>query len=222
MRLTTVLIRNAGSALPRLVSLSTGYTTVVKPQCGLLGQKTTQVERDALAATTRLNNKRDHWWRDRGLRTLNILFTIPLMSEYVQGYDASLKNNVQELSVWQDEFHHPKGSLLGILSASYWIVNILVVVSISFLSDRFGRRVAMIMGSMTCIIGTAFITGAVNGTSNSAPLSQSSSSPFLLVRRCGCDRAKPGREIDERPMLPTNFNTIPLNGSKRSRTCMYG
>jgi hypothetical protein len=48
-----------------------------------------------------LSNKQGPWWKDRGLRTLNFLIFIPLMSEYVQGYDASLINNVQNLAVWQ-------------------------------------------------------------------------------------------------------------------------
>lgn len=63
--------------------------------------KSPAVDRNALAQATILNNKSGHWWNDRGLRTLNFLLFIPLMSEYVQGYDASLINNVQQLAVWQ-------------------------------------------------------------------------------------------------------------------------
>lgn len=126
-------------------------------------QANARTNRNVLAATTPLNNKRGHWWNDRGLRTLNILLFVPLMSEYVQGYDASLINNVQQLKVWQNEFHHPHGSLLGILSASYWVGNVLGVCLIAFLSDRFGRRVAMFVGSLICIVGTALCTGSVNG-----------------------------------------------------------
>ncbi|KAF2144281.1 uncharacterized protein K452DRAFT_246580 [Aplosporella prunicola CBS 121167] len=119
-------------------------------------------DRDAIAATMPLDNKTGPWWKDHGLRRLNILLFIPLMSEYVQGYDASLINNIQQLSVWRAEFHDPKGSLLGILSASYWIGNILGVFFIAFFSDGYGRRAAMFMGSAICIVGTALVTGAVN------------------------------------------------------------
>ena len=65
-------------------------------------QVNARTDRNVLAATTLLNNKKGHWWNDRGLRTLNILLFVPLMSEYVQGYDASLINNVQQLKVWQN------------------------------------------------------------------------------------------------------------------------
>jgi hypothetical protein len=63
--------------------------------------KTSKVDRSVVASVSHLNNKSGHWWNDRGLRTLNFLIFIPLMSEYVQGYDASLINNVQQLPVWQ-------------------------------------------------------------------------------------------------------------------------
>lgn len=61
------------------------------------------------------------------------------------------------------EFHYPKGSLLGILSASYWVGNVLGVLFITPLSDRFGRRMAMFFGSVVAILGTGLCTGAING-----------------------------------------------------------
>ncbi|KAH6661707.1 hypothetical protein B0J14DRAFT_333953 [Halenospora varia] len=79
------------------------------------------VDRAVLVEHTLLNNKKGHWWNDKGLRTLNFLLFVPLRSEYVQGFDASLINNVQQLPIWQKEFHHPDGSLLGVIGASYWV-----------------------------------------------------------------------------------------------------
>lgn len=63
--------------------------------------KAPRVDRDVLAFSSHLTNKRGPWWHDRGLLKLNLLIMIPLMSEYVQGYDASLINNVQQLKSWQ-------------------------------------------------------------------------------------------------------------------------
>ncbi|PQE03434.1 sugar transporter protein [Rutstroemia sp. NJR-2017a BBW] len=120
-----------------------------------------KVNAQILSSSSPLTNKRGPWWNDRGLRTLNFLIFIPLMSEYVQGYDASLINNVQQLKSWQTEFHNPHGSLLGIMSASYWVGNVLGVFFITPLSDRFGRRMAMFFGSVVAVIGTALCTGAV-------------------------------------------------------------
>lgn len=51
-----------------------------------------KVDRTVVEGASHLNNKVGSWWKDPGLRTLNFLIFIPLMSEYVQGYDASLIN----------------------------------------------------------------------------------------------------------------------------------
>lgn len=59
-------------------------------------------DRNALAVTTPLTTKSGHWWNDKGLRKLNFLLFIPIMSEYIQGYDSSLINNVQLLKTWQE------------------------------------------------------------------------------------------------------------------------
>lgn len=59
------------------------------------------VDAGVVAGASKLSNKHGPWWHDKGLRHLNFLIFIPLMSECVQGYDASLINNVQNLVVWQ-------------------------------------------------------------------------------------------------------------------------
>jgi len=60
------------------------------------------IDRQALEATTPLSNKTAPWYKDRGLRTLNFGLTFLLFSEFTQGYDASLINNIQQLNRWQD------------------------------------------------------------------------------------------------------------------------
>lgn len=124
--------------------------------------KTSHADRQALESTTPLTNKTGPWWRDSGLLKLNLLLFFPLLSEYTQGYDASIINNVQQLSRWQSDFHHPHGQILGLMGASYWVGNIVGVVLISFLSDRLGRRISLISGAVLCILGTGIATGAVN------------------------------------------------------------
>jgi hypothetical protein len=67
----------------------------------MLFRKSAKVDRSVVAEGSHLNNKHGPWWNDHGLRTLNFLILVPLMSEYIQGYDSSLINNVQQLPVWQ-------------------------------------------------------------------------------------------------------------------------
>ncbi|KAJ9239361.1 hypothetical protein DTO166G5_2530 [Paecilomyces variotii] len=118
------------------------------------------VDRQALRDTNLSNNKDVPWWKDRGLRKLNFMLFFLMFSEFTQGYDASLINNVQQLTVWQREFHHPHGNILGAMSAAYWIGNIIGVVFISSVSDRFGRRWCLMLGSILCLAGTGLATGA--------------------------------------------------------------
>lgn len=61
-----------------------------------------RAERDALAATAPTDNKTGPWWRDSGLRPLNLGLFFLMFSEFTQGYDASLINNVQQLTRWED------------------------------------------------------------------------------------------------------------------------
>ncbi|KAH8811137.1 sugar transporter [Xylogone sp. PMI_703] len=120
------------------------------------------INRHALETTTPSDNKSKPWYRDSGLRPLNFGLFFLLFSEFTQGYDASLINNVQQLTRWQKDFHHPGGSLLGLLSASYWVGNVIGVVFIAWVSDHFGRRVSMVFGSIQCLIGCAICTASVS------------------------------------------------------------
>lgn len=64
--------------------------------------KEKEFERRALEETTIANNKDVMWWKDSGLLKLNSMLFFLMFSEFTQGYDASLINNVQQLHVWQD------------------------------------------------------------------------------------------------------------------------
>ncbi|GLA70775.1 hypothetical protein AtubIFM55763_000949 [Aspergillus tubingensis] len=99
------------------------------------------IDRRALEDTTVVSNKHGPWWKDTGLRKLNLMLFFLMFSEFTQGYDASLINNVQELSVWQE------GNIVG-------------VVFISFISDRLGRRYCLFFGAILCLAGTGMATGA--------------------------------------------------------------
>lgn len=150
----------------------------------MFAKRQDNADRRALEATTPQSNKVGPWWHDKGLRKLNILLFFPLLSEYTQGYDASIINNVQQLKRWQTgvyspamsliaytdmqfpDFNHPHGQILGLMSAAYWVGNIVGVVFISSISERLGRRHSMMFGALLCILGTALATASVNRVSH--------------------------------------------------------
>lgn len=66
-----------------------------------------RVDRRALENTTLASNKQGPWWKDAGLCKLNSMLFFLMFSEFTQGYDASLINNVQQLKVWQNGMPYP-------------------------------------------------------------------------------------------------------------------
>ncbi|EXF77623.1 sugar transporter [Colletotrichum fioriniae PJ7] len=112
--------------------------------------------RQALESTTPLNTKTTSWLKDPGLRPLNFGLFFLLFGDVAHGFDGSLINNLQQISKWQDDFDHPRASLLGAMSASYWIGNILGVILIPLVADRLGRRIAIAI-----VNHGAFIAGRI-------------------------------------------------------------
>ncbi|XWX00769.1 hypothetical protein V2A60_008790 [Cordyceps javanica] len=69
------------------------------------------------------------------------------------GYDGSVMTGLQGVSAWRDQFGSPTGALLGITSASYPLGAILSTPVSSWLSDAYGRRSSIIVGSFIMIVG---------------------------------------------------------------------
>jgi MFS family permease len=96
-------------------------------------------------------------------------------------YDGSLLNGLQTVPRWQQDFDRPAGHTLGLIGASFYLRELfrrIISTSIktfpnksakipapylaSYLADRFGRRTALFVGSVFCIIG-AIVNTFANG-----------------------------------------------------------
>lgn len=82
--------------------------------------------------------------------------------EVTSGFDSTLMSGIQSLKYWQHYFHHPTGSILGILTASYNLGALTAVPFVSFLSDYFGRRGSIALGSLVMIVGAIIQCFAIN------------------------------------------------------------
>ncbi|CAH0043352.1 unnamed protein product [Clonostachys solani] len=69
------------------------------------------------------------------------------------GYDGSVLTGLQGVTAWNNQFGSPKGSLLGITSASYPLGAIVSTPFSAWLSDKYGRRSSILIGSFIMIIG---------------------------------------------------------------------
>ncbi|KAG2188704.1 hypothetical protein INT44_003843 [Umbelopsis vinacea] len=98
------------------------------------------------------------WWHYPHLRNLNFFLFGAIVLQATNGYDGSMLNGLQSLSVWEDYFNKPTGASLGTLSSGTTFGGLLMLFPASYICDRFGRRWPIIAGSILTIIG-AIIQG---------------------------------------------------------------
>jgi MFS family permease len=77
--------------------------------------------------------------------------------------DAGLLNGLQALPSWNQYFDHPKGSILGLYAASLYLPTIVTAYIGDILSQRFGRRFTLALGSFIALAGAC-----INAFANSA------------------------------------------------------
>jgi sugar porter (SP) family MFS transporter len=102
------------------------------------------------------------WWRYKSLLTLNLLLLGCIASDITNGYDGSMLNGLQIIPSWQNFFHHPKATQLGLITNGTRIGQAAALFVINPLISRFGRRKPIAIGSAIMIIGIALQTAAPN------------------------------------------------------------
>lgn len=104
------------------------------------------------------------WFRDPNLRHLYaILIPACLFVAATNGYDGSMLNGLQALDTWKLTFNNPTGAILGLLSASYPLGAIISTPFSAIISDYFGRRWSVFLGSFIMIIGVVVQSASQNG-----------------------------------------------------------
>jgi sugar porter (SP) family MFS transporter len=64
-----------------------------------------------------------------------------------------MTNGMQVIPSWQERFGHPTGSKLGFFGASNAIGGVIPFLTLSWIGDRFGRRLPTALGSLVIIVG---------------------------------------------------------------------
>lgn len=104
-------------------------------------------------AYSEIQNTDRRWWKDPCLR-LNIFHCTGLYwCVFYLGYDASLLNGLQAMESWNAYFGSPEGNTLGLISASLFLPAIVTPYIASFISDRWGRKMCLAVGSLVLILG---------------------------------------------------------------------
>lgn len=96
--------------------------------------------------------------------------------------DAGLLNGLQAVVAWNEYFDYPKGTTLGLYAASLYIPSIVTAYLGDFLSQHYGRRYALAIGSIVVLAGSFINAFAINSRMWVAGKSQSipSSKPLPL------------------------------------------
>ncbi|CAE6389682.1 unnamed protein product [Rhizoctonia solani] len=83
------------------------------------------------------------------------------MTMILYGFDASSFNAVQGYAEWKEYFHHPGANVVGSVTTAYTVAAIVGGFFISpWMSDTFGRRANIIVGSILVIAATCLQTFA--------------------------------------------------------------
>ncbi|KAG4430182.1 hypothetical protein IFR05_014341 [Cadophora sp. M221] len=118
------------------------------------------------------NNTHALWYKDAGLRRnvalgLGLCLVIATNASILirctaQGYQGSLLTGFQAMPAWQKFFNHPKGALLGIYAAAFFIPSILTAFIGDYISTKIGRRWCIIIGNVIILVGTLVNTFATS------------------------------------------------------------
>ncbi|KAI0758217.1 hexose transporter [Fomes fomentarius] len=99
------------------------------------------------------------WYKKSNLRLLYLLmFPTCIGIEMTSGFDSSMMNGLQAVETWDEFFGHPRSTILGLLSALYSLGSMCSLPFVPLVTDKFGRRMAILFGSIIMIIGAILQT----------------------------------------------------------------
>ncbi|PVH96127.1 putative lactose permease [Periconia macrospinosa] len=118
-----------------------------------------------------VNNTHPQWWRDPGMRKLNVLLLTCYLGAMSNGYVSSLISSLLANPRWFADLEGLSNTtLLGLVVASQSLGSIAAFFPAPWLSDRFGRRAGITVGNL--IMSAGFV----------GQLFSKSSSLFLAMR----------------------------------------
>jgi sugar porter (SP) family MFS transporter len=100
------------------------------------------------------NNTHPQWWRDPGMRKLNLLLLSCYLGAMANGYVSSLISNLITNPRWLQDVHGLSNvELLGLVTAAQSLGCIAAFFPAPWLADKCGRRVGIMFGNVGMIGG---------------------------------------------------------------------
>ncbi|EGV63739.1 hypothetical protein PSN45_004195 [Yamadazyma tenuis] len=101
------------------------------------------------------NNTAPIWYKDPGLRKLQVWIFVVFFSQICTGFDASNTSNLQAFASWKTMLGNPDSSQLGIITSIYFMGCLAGSIPCGMFADRFGRKLGLLLGQVLTVIGAA-------------------------------------------------------------------
>ncbi|KFZ02444.1 hypothetical protein V500_00187 [Pseudogymnoascus sp. VKM F-4518 (FW-2643)] len=102
------------------------------------------------------------FWRKWHLLRLNLILLVTLSTSGTVGYDGAMMNALQIAPFWKTYFGHPARGDLGLVNAIFPIGKVCGLAVVTWMSDKYGRRLPIIIGTALCIAGAGVQASSVN------------------------------------------------------------
>ena len=102
------------------------------------------------------------WYKHASLRKLYALIAVIWLSSATGGFDGTMMNGLQSLTYWENYFHNPSASTLGLMNAIVPAGNFAINIFVPYMADHWGRKRTLIIGLLVLFVGIGIQTGSVN------------------------------------------------------------
>ncbi|KAF1992683.1 general substrate transporter [Amniculicola lignicola CBS 123094] len=125
-----------------------------------MGRPVAIVDKGSVSAYKSLsNNVHPKWIHDPGLRRLNLSIGLMFASAATNGFDGSLMNGLLAIPRFKENLGPISTNILGLIIAAIALGGIPALIPASYVSDMFGRRVTVAIGSFILAAGAIIQAG---------------------------------------------------------------
>ncbi|KAF3384118.1 Lactose permease [Talaromyces pinophilus] len=98
------------------------------------------------------------WWKMKGMRFVYLTLWAAMITSATNGYDGSLMNGLEAMTSWNESYHNPSASTLGLLAAAMSIGSMLAIPVVPYVADILGRRAGVVLGCVIMLFGVAMVS----------------------------------------------------------------
>ncbi|KAL2840549.1 general substrate transporter [Aspergillus pseudoustus] len=109
-----------------------------------------------------LPNNDEPWWTQSHLLRLNCILMICCLSAATVGYDGAMMNALQISPTWKAYYEYPTEAKLGAINAVRPAGKICAFVFVAPFSNRFGRRIPLVLAFTVAVVGAAIQAGSIH------------------------------------------------------------